>query len=102
MSHEIRTPINGMVGMTELAMDTPLTIDKLKSEIEAYRADLKAKDGKICSFSEAGPAGMKLTDALIQLAATQELRIAELERRTAIQQPETIGMGAPQPDSSSI
>jgi signal transduction histidine kinase/CheY-like chemotaxis protein/HPt (histidine-containing phosphotransfer) domain-containing protein len=26
MSHEIRTPLNGIVGMTELALDTPLTI----------------------------------------------------------------------------
>jgi signal transduction histidine kinase len=84
MSHEIRTPINGIIGMTEFAMDTRLTIDKLKSEIEAYRRDLKATDGKICSFSEAGLSGMKLTDALFQLVAAQELRIANLERRIAI------------------
>src|SRR4029077_15260119 len=25
MSHEIRTPLNGIIGMTELALDTPLT-----------------------------------------------------------------------------
>ena len=49
-----------------------MTIDKVKSEIEACRQDLKAKDGKICSFSEAGPSGMKLIDALFQLAAAQE------------------------------
>jgi hypothetical protein len=60
-----------------------MTIDKVKSDIETYRQDLKAKDGKICSFSEAGPAGMKLIDALFQLAAAQELRIAELERSLA-------------------
>jgi hypothetical protein len=60
-----------------------MTIDTVKSEIEAYRADLKAKDGEICSFSEAGPAGMKLIDALMQLADAQELRITDLERRMA-------------------
>ena len=25
MSHEIRTPMNGILGMTRLALDTPLT-----------------------------------------------------------------------------
>ena len=28
MSHEIRTPINGILGMTELALDTVLTKDQ--------------------------------------------------------------------------
>jgi signal transduction histidine kinase/CheY-like chemotaxis protein len=28
MSHEIRTPLNGIIGMTELALDTPLTVEQ--------------------------------------------------------------------------
>jgi two-component system sensor histidine kinase/response regulator len=28
MSHEIRTPLNGILGMTELALDTPLNVDQ--------------------------------------------------------------------------
>ncbi|HXI27076.1 MAG TPA: response regulator [Vicinamibacterales bacterium] len=28
MSHEIRTPLNGIIGMTELALDTPLSVEQ--------------------------------------------------------------------------
>jgi molecular chaperone GrpE (heat shock protein) len=52
----------------------------LKAEIEAYRKDLIAKNGQIVSFSEAGPAGMKLIDALVDVIENLERRIAALEQ----------------------
>ena len=56
-----------------------MNINELKSKVEKYRSDLEEKSGKACIFSETGPVGMSLIDALVAALESQELRIAELE-----------------------
>ncbi len=101
MSHEIRTPLNGVIGLTSLVLDGPLTEDK-RSDLEAVRhaADcLLGIINDILDFSkiEAGllavtPAPFNLRDALHQ--------IVDLFRSQAAEKSTALGLNTPKQESS--
>jgi hypothetical protein len=57
-----------------------MTIDGLKAKVEAYREILaKEKNGKGVVFSESGPVGMSLVDAIVQALEALEKRVKAVE-----------------------
>jgi len=58
-----------------------MNLHQLKAAVERYRAGLKERDGKMCFFSETGPVGMSLIDALVSALEAQQQRIEALEAR---------------------
>lgn len=58
-----------------------MTIEELKTKVETYREDLKKKPGSPVCFSETGPVGMSLIDAIVNVLESQQKRIKELERK---------------------
>jgi len=60
-----------------------VTIDELKSRVESYRDTLKGKSG-VCRFSEAGPVGISLIDALVATVESQQSQIDELKQRITL------------------
>ena len=60
-----------------------MTVEDLRANVEAYRVGLKGKSG-VCVFSENGPVGMSVIDALVATIEAQQKQIDELKRgRTA-------------------
>lgn len=57
-----------------------MTVEELKTKIEAYRAALRDKKG-IAMFSESGPVGMSVIDALVAAIESQQLQIEELQKK---------------------
>jgi signal transduction histidine kinase/DNA-binding response OmpR family regulator len=83
MSHEVRTPMNGVLGMTELLLDTPLTPDQREAlkVVKSSADSLLSVINDILDFSkiEAGkfdldPAEFRLRDALEDTLKTLALR----------------------------
>ena len=54
-----------------------MTVDEMRAKVEAYREGLKEKKG-ICMFSESGPVGMSVIDALVATIEAQQKQIDHL------------------------
>ena len=58
-----------------------MSVDKLKAEVEAYREKLKGRSGGTCIFSETGPVGMSLIDAIVTVLESQQQQINDIEKK---------------------
>ncbi len=58
-----------------------MNIEELRSTVESYRSGLKEKSGSVCMFTESGPVGMSLIDAILAVLEAQDRRIEEIARK---------------------
>jgi PAS domain S-box-containing protein len=78
ISHELRTPMNGILGMTELALDTPLTDEQREylTMIKSSAESLLGLLNEVLDFSkiEAGKIDLEAVDFCLRDALTLTLK----------------------------